>query len=129
MKWTVALYPAFAPEYAELPEEVRADLVAVMQALEVVGPALGRPTVDTLNGSKHANMKEIRFKADDGVWRFAFAFDPKRHAIVFCGGDKSGVSGKRFYERLIDKADARFAAHLATLKAGEDQKTVGVGIK
>ena len=94
-----------------------------MQALEVVGPALGRSSVETRNGSKHANMKEIRFKAGDGVWRFAFAFDPKRHAVVFCGGDKSGVSEKRFYERLIDKADARFDTHLTALKAAEVQKT------
>ena len=81
--------------------------------------------MDTLNGSKHANMKEIRFKADDGVWRFAFAFDPRRHAIVFCGGDKSGISEKRFYQRLIDKADARFDAHLAALRAREVQKMKG----
>lgn len=38
--------------------------------------ALARPWADTLNGSKHANMKELRFDADNGVWRVAFAFDP-----------------------------------------------------
>jgi hypothetical protein len=122
MQWTVGLYTAFESEYAELPAEVKEELVAVMQALEVLGPALGRPSVDTLNGSKHANMKEIRFKADDGVWRFAFAFDIKRNAVVFCGGDKSGVSEKRFYERLIDKADARFDEHLAALAVSEARK-------
>ena len=52
----------------------------------------------------------------DGVWRFAFAFDPKRQAIVLCGGDKSGVSEKRFYQQLTDKADARFDAHMARIK-------------
>jgi hypothetical protein len=30
-------------------------------------------------------MKELRFDAADGVWRFAFAFDPTRKAIVLCG--------------------------------------------
>ena len=61
-------------------------------------------------------MKELRFDGADGVWRFAFAFDPKRRAIILCGGDKSGGSEQRFYRRLIDKADDRFDAHLAVIK-------------
>ena len=67
-------------------------------------------------------MKELRFYAADGVWRFAFAFDPKRQAIILCGGDKSGVSEKRFYQQLIDKADARFDAQMARLKKEKDKK-------
>jgi hypothetical protein len=72
--------------------------------------------VDTLNGSRHANIKELRFDAADGIWRFAFAFDPKRRAIILCGGDKSGGSEKRFYRQLIDKADDRFDARVAAVK-------------
>ena len=72
--------------------------------------------MDTFNGSRHANMKELRFAAADGVWRFAFAFDPKRRAIIVCGGDKTGVSEKRFYRRMIDKADDRFDTHAAAIK-------------
>lgn len=45
---------------------------------------------------------ELRFGASGGVWRFAFAFDPKRRAIILFGGDKSGGSERRFY-RLIKK--------------------------
>lgn len=63
--------------------------------LREYGPALGRPEVDTLNGSKHANMKELRFRADGGVWRVAFAFDPERNAILLVAGDKSGTSEKK----------------------------------
>jgi hypothetical protein len=66
-------------------------------------------------------MKELRFDAGGGVWRFAFAFDPKRKAIVLCGGDKSGGSEKRFYKDLLRKADARFTAHVARLK-GQQKK-------
>jgi hypothetical protein len=77
---------------------------------------LGRPHADTLAGSKHANMKELRFAADDGVWRVAFAFDPKRRAIVLVAGDKTGVAQKRFYKALIAKADARLTDHLDMLK-------------
>ena len=72
--------------------------------------------VDTLNGSRHANMKELRFTADGGVWRVAFAFDPKRKAILLVAGDKSGISERRFYKQLIKKADERFDTHLDQLK-------------
>lgn len=75
--------------------------------------------MDTLNGSGHANMKELRFNAADGVWRAAFAFDPKRKAIVLVAGDKSGGSEKLFYRNLIAKADARFDAHLARSRKKE----------
>jgi hypothetical protein len=80
---------------------------------------LGRPRVDTLNGSSHPNMKELRFDADNGVWRVAFAFDPRRKAILLVASDKSGVGEKRFYKELIRKADIRFDAHLDRLKKGK----------
>src|SRR3546814_267470 len=92
------------------------DLLAQAKLLEAFGPKLGRPRVDTLKGSRHANMKELRFDAGGGVWRVAFAFDLKRQAILLVAGDKSGVSGKRFYKALIKKADERFDSHLARLK-------------
>lgn len=117
MKWKVEFYPAFAMEFDGLPEEVQDELLAQAKLLEQFGPELGRPRVDTLNGSAHANMKELRFDADGGVWRVAFAFDMERKAVLLVGGDKSGGGEKRFYRQLIRKADERFDAHLARLKA------------
>jgi hypothetical protein len=61
---------------------------------------LGRPHADTLNGSRHANMKELRFRAEDGVWRVALAFDPARRAVLLVAGDKSGGIESRFYREL-----------------------------
>ena len=112
MIWEIDFHPAFDPEYEELAEAVQDELLAQLKLLEQFGPQLGRPRVDTLNGSCHANMKELRFDAEVGAWRCAFAFDLNRHGIILCGGDKSGGSEKRFYRQLIDKADARFDAHL-----------------
>lgn len=65
-----------------LNEKVQDTLLAELELLEKYGPQLNRPHVDTLNASKYANMKELRFSADGGVWRAAFAFDPERKAIV-----------------------------------------------
>jgi hypothetical protein len=87
-------------EYDKLDENVQDELLAITEVIKHEGPHLGRPRVDTLNSSKHKNMKEIRFKAGDGVWRFAFAFDPRRQAIVLCGGDKSGGSERLFTGNL-----------------------------
>ncbi len=106
----------FEPEFDALHEDVQTEILALSLVLEEFGPRLGRPRVDTLNGSGHANMKELRFSTTDGEWRVAFAFDPKRKAILLVAGDKSGVSEKRFYRELIRKADFRFGVHLARLQ-------------
>ena len=119
MGWTVLIDEAFAEELQDLDAEVNFQLVAVSALLVEFGPHLGRPNADTLKGSKHSNMKELRFEAADGVWRVAFAFDPVRSAVLLVAGDKSGVSEKRFYKRLIETADKRFDAHLGALKQGK----------
>ena len=116
MSWSVQLHDDFGPEFAELSEQVQDELLALMGLLKEYGPKLGRPHADTLNDSEHANMKELRFKADGGVWRVTYAFDPKREAILLVAGDKSGVSEKRFYKQLIAKSDKRYNEHLKKLK-------------
>lgn len=116
MKWQASFHDDFAPEFDALAEDVQDEMLAHAKLLEQFGPQLGRPRVDTLNGSRHANMKELRFDAADGVWRVAFAFDPKRQAVLLVAGDKSGGSEKRFYRHLIAKADERFDDHLSHLK-------------
>ena len=61
-------------------------------------------------------MKELRFDAADCVWRVAFAFDPKRNAVLLIAGDKSGGGEKRFHRQLIARADERFDEHLSRTK-------------
>lgn len=116
MEWTVELHDEFEAEFDEYPQAVQDAILARAMLLERNGPQLSRPYADTLKGSKHANMKELRCDADDGVWRIAFAFDPARKAILLAAGDKSGGSEKRFYKQLIAKADRRFDGHIAAEK-------------
>ena len=122
MKWEVDLHDDFVPEYRALHKDVQDELLAHVGLLQQFGPQLGRPRVDTLNGSRHANMKELRFDAADGVWRVAFAFDPNREAILLVAGDKSGGSEKRFYRQLIETADERFDAHVARIKRPKEKE-------
>lgn len=119
MSWKLAFHSKFKREFDEFLPAVRNELLAMLISLEARGPALGRPEADTLNGSRHSNMKELRFRAAQGVWRVAFAFDPKRHGILLVAGDKAGVSESKFYQRLIDKADKRFDEHLRSLVSKE----------
>jgi hypothetical protein len=107
-KWTVVFHEDFLAEAVAFPAGAQVGLAAMIDVLRERGPMLGRPHCDTLKGSKHANMKELRFAAADGAWRAAFAFDPSRRAVLLVAGDKSGVGPARFYKALIRKADARF---------------------
>lgn len=75
MTWTVLFHPAFDLEFAEMSEALQDELLAHALLLREFGPRLGRPTVDTLKGSRHPNMKELRFDWEGQPWRAAFAFD------------------------------------------------------
>jgi hypothetical protein len=113
--WVVEFGDEFDVEFEELSEEVKSSLIQHLNLLKIYGPQLPRPYADTLNGSVYPNMKELRFNADDGVWRIAFAFDPQRQAIILVAGDKAGQNQKKFYRQLLEKADRRYAAHLDKL--------------
>lgn len=115
MDWIVAYHPEFLHELLTESETVQDEIFALAELLKIRGPQLSRPHCDTLNGSRYANMKELRFSLSDGEWRIAFAFDPQRQAILLVGGSKSGVPQKRFYRDLIRIADQRFMDHLNTL--------------
>jgi hypothetical protein len=122
MPWIIRFGDEFEGEFLALNSEVQDRLLASAKLLADYRPDLGRPYVDTLKGSKHANMKELRFNAARGVWRVAFAFDSRRHGILLVAGDKSGVSEARFYKQLIATADRRYAAHLARITKPSSRK-------
>src|ERR1019366_6800532 len=111
MEWDAA----FAVEARGFARPAQIEIAAMAGLLRRFGPQLRRPHCDTLNGSKHANMKELRFTLPDGEWRIAFAFDPERQAILLVGGSKSGRNERQFYRDLIRFADERFSAHLKAL--------------
>lgn len=111
--WKVLVQQEFLREIERLPEPLQDEIFAHALVLERFGPSLGRPWVDTLKGSRHPGMKELRFGWQRQSWRVAFAFDPERRAILLAGGGKRGADQARFYRRLIVLADRRFDGHLA----------------
>src|SRR4030065_1940452 len=89
-KWEVIFHDEFEEEFKAFDKEWQDELLAHAVLLRDYGPIFGRPTVDTLKGSRHANMKELRFDWRGKSWRVAFAFDPGRSAILLAGGRKAG---------------------------------------
>ena len=118
MDWTVLFDEDFAAWVDGLDVEVRRALLAHVVLLREHGPNLGRPHVDTLKGSKVANLKELRIQHRGKPWRVLFAFDPSRAAILLVGGDKAG--DKRWYKKQIKIAEDRFERHLRRLEEEEE---------
>lgn len=104
----------------EVDEAAREDVRAALLVLQEVGPSLGRPLVDTLRGSRHANMKELRVQSRGRPLRVLFAFGPDRRALVLVGGNKQGK--KRFYEQLVPVAERLFDEHLKELKRAKKKR-------
>ncbi len=117
MAWEVEYTDEFEDWWEELPEAEQESVRAGVLLLEEKGPALGRPLADTVSGSRHPRMKELR--PPSGNIRVLFAFDPRRMAILLVGGDKTG-RWREFYEEKIPEADRLYDEHLEELrKEGE----------
>jgi hypothetical protein len=113
MLWEVEYTDQFGDWFADLGGSAQAAVVAAVKKLEEGGPALGRPIVDTIQGSRHANMKELRPRG--GHLRILFAFDPRRMAILLIGGDKSH-RWQAWYREFIPIADDLYDEHLETIR-------------
>ena len=112
--WEVEYTDEFGEWWNQLDAREQESIAAGVELLRQLGPHLPRPHADTLKGSRHSNMKELRTQCEGRPLRTLFAFDPRRRAILLIGGDKSGDN--RFYENMIPLADALYDAHLETLR-------------
>lgn len=108
--WDIEYTDEFGAWWHSLDEEAQEAIAHDVGVLEQIGPGLGRPHVDTLAGSRFPNMKELRTQVRRRSIRIAFAFDPRRRAILLIGGDKSG--DRRFYDRIVPLADRLYREHL-----------------
>ncbi|MHB1526306.1 MAG: type II toxin-antitoxin system RelE/ParE family toxin [Candidatus Dormibacteria bacterium] len=108
--WEVEYTDLFGAWWATLSETEQERVAAAVEALEGHGPSMGRPFVDVIQGSRHANMKELRPRG--GRLRVLFAFDPRRTAILLIGGDKTG-KWDTWYREMIPVADELYDEHIA----------------
>jgi hypothetical protein len=112
--WQVLYSDRAAHWIADLDDDGFRHMMAAVELLEQHGPALGRPLVDRIRGSRHHNMKELRAS----TLRALFAFDPDRRAIILLGGDKRG-DWKGWYRRNVPLADDLYDEYLAVIGRGE----------
>jgi hypothetical protein len=110
--WEVEYTDTFSEWWDQLTTDDQERVTAAVELLEQGGPALGRPIVDTLKGSRHPNMKELR--PPGGSIRVLFAFDPRRTAILLLGSDKSR-RWNSWYLEAIPAADRLYDEHLQEL--------------
>ena len=113
MAWEVEYTDEFAEWWETLDAKDEDAVIRAVRMLEERGPGLGRPLVDTLHGSRHPNMKELR-PAGTNI-RILFAFDPRRVAILLLGGDKTG-RWHSWYTSTIVRADALYDEYLDELR-------------
>ena len=106
-RWAIESTEEFDDWIERLAEEDQDHIVAALRVLERSGPGLGRPLVDSIKGSKHHNMKEIRV----GALRILFIFDPDRNAILLLGGDKTN-RWEAWYVENIPRADTLYDRYL-----------------
>lgn len=123
MPWEVEFHQSCERWADDLSTDDQEALLASIRVLRQVGPALGRPLVDTVKGSKHKNMKELRPPSSGSTEvRVLFAFDPMRSAILLLGGDKSGA-WREWYATSIPTADALYGEHLGKLTGSAEGST------
>jgi hypothetical protein len=115
--WQAEYTDQFERWWDQLSMEEQAAIDVAVEVLQEKGPGLGRPFVDTVKGSRHENMKELRPRG--GFIRILFAFDPRRMAILLVGGDKRD-RWSSWYEEMIPVADRLFDEHLETLQHEEE---------
>jgi hypothetical protein len=81
--------------------------------LAEIGPGLGRPLVDTLQGSSISNLKELRPRSGrDVAIRVLFVFDPWSQAVLLVAGNKAG-DWSRWYKTAIPAAEVAYEGWLA----------------
>jgi hypothetical protein len=110
--WEIEATDEFAAWYEGLTDTHANAVDAAVEALEMGGLGLGRPFVDTIKTSRHPHMKELR--PHGGNLRVLFAFDPRRHAILLLGGDKTG-RWDEWYREAVPLADDLYETYLEEL--------------
>ncbi len=107
-RWEVEFTAEAGRWYTALDGEAKIRTDAALRRLQRGGPTLGRPTVDSIQGSRHHNMKELRVVGLN--LRALFVFDPRQRAVVLVGGDKT--ADKRWYRRNVRRAEQLLDRHL-----------------
>lgn len=113
--WEIVTTTEYRSWTRSLTDRNRARLQRAELRIIDAGPHLGRPVADSVRGSRHSNMKELR---PTPTHRAFYALDPQQRIVMLCGGDKTaGQQGERWYRKMIRRADRLYSQHLANTRA------------
>ena len=113
MAWDIEATDEFKQWFAGLAEAEQISIGRKVDLLEMLGPVLGRPDVDSIKGSRFPNMKELRVQHGGKPYRVLFAFDPRQTGILLMGGRKGR---KGWCQKASALADGIYSRYLAELK-------------
>jgi hypothetical protein len=113
MGWEIEASDEFGTWYENLTDDEVDSVDFSIELLEQAGPVLGRPHVDTLRGSRVANLKELRVQHAGRPMRILFVFDPRRIGYLILGGDKTGNDD--WYTTFIPQAEKIYRKHLSEI--------------
>lgn len=124
MEYLVLYTNIFETWWQTLNTAEKTDILASVYMLQSMGPNLPFPYSSGIQGSAYSHMRELRIQHRGKPYRVLYAFDPKRQAILLCGGNKIGKE-KRWYKQNIPIADEAYRKHLEELEKGDssDQQT------
>ena len=108
--WNVEGTDEFADWFEGLSRADQARIEAAIERLEEQGPGLGRPWVDSLEGTR---LKELIPRG--GHIRVLFRFDPRKTGILLIGGNKQ-VLWDRWYRKMIPEAERLYETYLEELR-------------
>ena len=106
----------FIQWYERLSEREQEDVGSVIDLLEEEGIRLSRPQSASIAGSRHSHMRELIVQSRGQPIRIFYAFDPRQTAILLIGGNKTGISDRRFYRQYIRIADDLYDEYIAELE-------------
>lgn len=110
-QWEVEFTDQWGAWYRGLTEEAQEKVTARVDVLAERGPGLGRPLVDTVEGSAYPHMKELRV----GAIRILFCFGPRQTAILLIGGNKRD-HWSEWYVENVPLADQLYQCYLDELR-------------
>jgi hypothetical protein len=111
--WEIEVSDEFIFWYEGLDYGESLSVSRAVELLELSGPALGRPQVDSLKASRIPNLKELRVQHQGRPIRILFVFDPRRVGYLILGCDKTG--DPNWYAKLIPKAERIYPQHLVEI--------------
>ncbi len=104
----------FAGWFVDLTDDEQVSVGRIVDLLAEHGPSLPFPYSSGVEMSRHWHMWELRIQHQGRPYRVLYAFDPRRHAILLLGGDKTGDN--RWHDENVPKADAFYDDHVRQLE-------------